>query len=198
MRNKITGIKYFICFIILSGFSFFAVSFANIPEYSQKIAGQLTQNNYSRTSDIERLFAGSLNLGDCIIYTKVPRGLIVSICSTIFFEEGQDKLLDSSKPVLSKIAQILKFINKECSVESNTAYKSWEKSNYKSNWELSTVRAGKIVDYLIKVEKISPQKINAIGFGEVMPFSSNVHYSNNMDRRIDFVILNYEKQEPLN
>lgn len=193
MRNKITGLLYFICFIILSGISSPLFALGHGFDENIKISGQLTENKYNKTSDIEQLFSQNLNLGDCVIYTKVPRGLIVSICSTIFFDEGQDILLDNSKPILSKIAQILKFINKECSIESNTAYTSWEKSKYKSNWELSTVRAGKIVDYLIKVEKVHPQKINAIGFGEFMPFSSNVHYSNHMNRRIDFVILNYER-----
>lgn len=197
MRNKIRRIKYFIYFIILSGF--IIPTFASeISQNSHQITGQLTQNKYNQSSNIEDLFSKNLNLGNCIIYTKVPRGLVVSICSTVFFDEGQDILLESSKTILSTIAQILKTMNKSCSIESNTAYNSYEKSKYKSNWELSTVRAGKIADYLIKVEKVNPQKIHAIGFGEFMPFKSNVDYKNSMDKRIDFVILNYEKENPLN
>lgn len=196
MRNKIREISYFICLMVLFWINL-PCSALNSSD-NIKISGQLTQNRYQLTSEIEKLFKQNLNLGECIIYTRVPRGLIVSICSTLFFEEGHDVILESSKPLLSKIAQLLKFLDKSCIIESNTAYNSVDKSDYTTNWELSTVRADEIADYLIKVEKINPQKIQAIGFGELMPFSSNVSYKNNMDKRIDFVIINYEKENPLN
>jgi ompA/motB domain protein len=171
------------------------------PSYSKtsnfKIKGNLTQNYSVPTAEIERMFRSKLNLGNSVIYTKVPRGLVVSIDSTVFFNLGQDELLEQSKSVLYQIALILKTLNNQCIVEGNTDVDSWEVSNYQYNWELSTVRAGKIVDYLIKVEKVNPHRINAIGFGEMMPFYDNVNYRQNMNKRIDFVIINYEKQKPL-
>lgn len=177
------------------------VLFLAHPSYSKtsnfKIKGNLTQNYSIPTAEIEQMFRSILNLGDSVIYTKVPRGLVVSIDSTVFFNLGQDELLEQSKSVLYQIALILKTLNNQCIVEGNTDVDSWEVSNYQYNWELSTVRAGKIVDYLIKVEKVNPHRINAIGFGEMMPFYDSVSYRQNMNKRIDFVIINYEKQKPL-
>lgn len=177
------------------------VLFLAHPSYSKtsnfKIKGNLTQNYSIPTAEIEQMFRSNLNLGDSVIYTKVPRGLVVSIDSTVFFNLGQDELLEQSKSVLYQIALILKTLNNQCIVEGNTDVDSWEVSNYQYNWELSTVRAGKIVDYLIKVEKVNPHRINAIGFGEMMPFYDSVSYRQNMNKRIDFVIINYEKQKPL-
>ncbi len=177
------------------------VLFLAHPSYSKtsnfKIKGNLTQNYSIPTAEIEQMFRSNLNLGDSVIYTKVPRGLVVSIDSTVFFNLGQDELLEQSKFVLYQIALILKTLNNQCIVEGNTDVDSWEVSNYQYNWELSTVRAGKIVDYLIKVEKVNPHRINAIGFGEMMPFYDSVSYRQNMNKRIDFVIINYEKQKPL-
>lgn len=177
------------------------VLFLAHPSYSKtsnfKIKGNLMQNYSIPTAEIEQMFRSNLNLGDSVIYTKVPRGLVVSIDSTVFFNLGQDELLEQSKSVLYQIALILKTLNNQCIVEGNTDVDSWEVSNYQYNWELSTVRAGKIVDYLIKVEKVNPYRINAIGFGEMMPFYDSVSYRQNMNKRIDFVIINYEKQKPL-
>ncbi|MBD5403253.1 OmpA family protein [bacterium] len=186
-KNKIT--KYFIfctVFIIL-----LLEQYSIAQEYSSPMMAMLTKNYFAPTSEIENLFKNNLQLGDSVIYTKVPRGLVISIDSLIFFKEGNDDLLDSAKPHLSAIANILRQINNNCIIESNTEFNSNKKSDYSTNWELSTVRAGKIADYLIKNEHISPSKISAIGYGEYMPFSTQ---SSNMDRRIDFVIINYEAQ----
>lgn len=195
MKKIIRKFLYFICLTAIYGINIQCNALDN--NSNLKIRGNLTQNYSIPTIEIETIFRTQLKLGSSVIYTKVPRGLVVSIDSSIFFNEGQDKLLDSSKPVLYIIATILKTINNQCIVEGNTDANSWENSNYASNWELSTVRAGKIVDYLVKVEKVNPHRINAIGFGEMIPFYDNLNYKQNMNKRIDFVIINYEKQKPL-
>ena len=87
------------------------VLFLAHPSYSKtsnfEIKGNLTQNYSIPTAEIEQMFRSKLNLGDSVIYTKVPRGLVVSIDSTVFFNLGQDELLEQSKSVLYQIALIL-------------------------------------------------------------------------------------------
>ncbi len=196
MRNKIREITYFICLAVL-----FWVNFCCNNAYSQKsaITGQLIHNNYNiPTDDIERLFKDKLSNENNIVYTKVPRGLIVSIDSTMFFRKGDDELIDSAKPLLHHIADILRVLDNKCIVESNSNFETFENSTYHSNWELSIVQAEKIVDYLIKTEKINPGRISAVGYGEMMPFKQKNRYNENFNQRIDFVIINYEKVELLN
>ena len=183
--------------ITFFGTNFNCLAQNNNNNSNLKIRGNLLQNYSIPTTEIENMFRSQLKLGNAVLYTKVPRGLVVSIDSSVFFNEGKDELLESSKPVLYTIAAILKTLNNQCIVEGNTDADSWETSNYASNWELSTVRAGKIVEYLVKVEKVNPHRINSIGFGEMMPFYDNVSYKQNMNKRIDFVIINYEKLKPL-
>lgn len=164
--------------------------------YVPLITGELTHNYHPSTLDIERLFKEKLQLNNTmIIYTKVPRGLVISIDSSVFFEKGKDKLLESSKPILKLLSEVIISLPNDCVVEGNVV--SMGKSDYSDNWELSTVRAEKIVDYLIKTHQVNPQKIDAVGFGEFMPFEDNVDYRGNLENRIDFVIINYEKIKPL-
>ena len=151
-----------------------------------------TATGYIQTStdDIETIFRNNIPLQDSVIYTQVPRGLVVSLVSLIFFEEDSDEISECSKCVLDIIGDILLFIDKPCIIESNTPKNTYQKTCYRSDWELTMVRAEKIADYLIKVRKIPPEKIRAAGFGAMMPFDDNVSFKGNLNRRIDFVILN--------
>ncbi len=195
MRNKIAEITYFICLAILS--EIFLPVYALKNDTRIQITASLTENKYNSTEEIENLFKTNIEPQNEIVYTKVPRGLIVSINSSIFFEEGQDEIKEDSKTILNKIGEILKITDKSCVVEDNSGNKSPQSSIYQSNWEFSIVRAEKIAQYLIKCQNLNPKKIRAIGFGEIMPFNDNVSYGLNMNRRIDFVILNYEKNVPI-
>ncbi len=57
------------------------------------------------------------------------------------------------------------------------------------NWELSAVRADKIAEYFIKVKKLNARNIQSIGLGDISPVIEN------MNNRIDFVIINYDKTD---
>ncbi len=198
MKNKIVEIRYFICLAILLEFNLLCQNFCIAEESS--ISGQLIKNNYYKnTANIENLLKERLSSDkNSIVYTKVPRGLILSVDSSIFFDEGKSDLLETSKPLLHSIAEVLKILNIKCIIETNTDVQDWKKSDYNSNWELSIICADKIVDYFIQVEKINPQKISALGFGEFIPFRGELDNKQKFKRRIDFVIINYEKYRPLN
>lgn len=191
MRNKIAALIYFICLTILFSNSTRVFGLEKeLDTQNLQISASFIDNS---TSDIEKLFRNNLNLGDCILYSTVPRGLIVSINSAVFFDDGKDEIKECSKEILNKIAQIIKFIDKPCIIEGNTTKNTYTRSIYRSDWEISMVRAERIADYLIKAGNLSHDQIRAIGFGEFVPFNT----SNNveMSQRIDFVILNYGQEK---
>ena len=188
MKNKIIEFVYFILLTILSGLLCCAYSI----ETGYQIAGQLVENNFDKNSEVENIFKSNLSLKEAVIYTKVPRGLIVSINSDIFFEDGKDIIKENSKIFLDEIGSILKQLDKPCIIEGNSKSSQVESPYYNTNWEISIVRAEKIARYLIEKQQIDPQKIQTVGFGEMMPLTkSNLDFT----QRIDFVILNYELKE---
>lgn len=187
---KLKNLLYLSLFIQLISLSCFAY------ENSPKIEVNLTQNQNIQTNKIENIFKQQLKSND-IIYTKVPRGLIISLPSNLFFENGKDILLESSKPIINLISSILNTQSYKCMIEANTEPDSWTSSKFAYNWELATSRADNIVNYMIKSQKVNPQKIRAIGFGEMEPFYDKTKGFNFMNERIDFIIINYENTKPL-
>ncbi len=188
MKNKNSGIRYFILLTILSGLLTNTQAFETGIQISEKPA----EVNYIHNSDIENLFRNTLPSTDIAIYTPVPRGLIISFDSNIFFEEGLDEIKENSKILLNNIGEIIKYLDKSCIIEGNAKASTIKNTHYNTNWEISIIRAEKIVQYLIKNQQLNPQKIHAVGFGEKIPLLKN---NTEYNQRIDFVILNYEKNE---
>lgn len=138
------------------------------------------------------MFEDVMPKGTVIIYTKVPRGLIVSVDEDTLFSDEDIAIKAKGTGILDAIVKVLKELDNECTVESHTENHNYDDSLYKSDWELSTARAGNIVDYLVYSGGISSRRLFALGYGEVMPFKGNVSTQEGFNKRIDFVIFDYE------
>lgn len=136
---------------------------------------------------LENLFKAVLPLRCGIMYTKVPRGLIISIDEKCFFNHGEVRIRESSLDILDAISVLLAKLPNYCVIENHT-----EEQDCNDNWELSVARASNLAEYMIKYRKLPMEKVFSLGFGETMPFRDNVAPVKGMNNRIDFVIIEYE------
>ncbi len=142
---------------------------------------------------LETIFKTYLPIKEGILYTKVPRGLIVSIDERYFFNEGETRIKESSLCILDIIIVLLHKLSNYCVVEDHTETDIFLDSSYKQTWELSLVRSSNIVEYMIECGKLPSTRLFALGYGQYMPFLDNVSKDKNgMNNRIDFVIIEYE------
>lgn len=141
---------------------------------------------------LERSFKQKVNLDEGVIFTKVPRGLVISFDEAIFFSPGDARIKENSLYILDVLASGLRNIHNDCVVEDHTQENMDAVSTYHYGWEISIARAGNIAQYLINCGCINSNRIFALGYGEFMPFKDNVDEHVGMDNRIDIVILEYE------
>lgn len=177
MKNKIRD-KYFICFAIL-----FIVF--ELRGYTQNIGSV----RLTTTKSIENLAKHEI-ISEDVIFTVVPRGLVISVATDDIFHYGGIMIKDSAHELLKNIADVIKKADKPCVIEGNALTQN--DMDEISNIELSLMRADAIAEFFIKYCGISPNSLRAIGFGNMMPFDDNVSYKGHLNKRIDFVILNYE------
>ena len=174
------------------------------------IEGDFLSVSYQpKTDKLETIFKDALPLKDGIIFTKVPRGLIVSIDERYFFNDGEARIKESSLCILDRIIFLLHELSNYCVVEDHTQDNNLLGTIYDNDCELSLVRSTNIVQYMIKYGNIKPDRLFALGYGQYMPFRGNVksydsnsgvptgmaasnYLKNRMNKRIDFVILEYE------
>jgi len=159
---------------------------------AQQVNVYMNVNFDTKASLAAQQFKEKLPLGsNSAAYTKVPRGLIVSIADEKFFQHNSAKLTDEGKELLNIIAGILKNFSNKCAIETHTDEIPQEKTAYRESWEISIRRANVITEYLIKCCNINTERLYPIGFGEVMPFNDSVSSEKFTDNRIDFVIFDY-------
>ena len=161
-----------------------------------------------KTDKLETIFKSALPLKDGIVFTKVPRGFIVSIDERYFFNEGEARIKESSLCILDRIIILLHELSNYCVVENHTEDNNLSGTIYNDDCEISLARSTNIVQYMIKYGKVPPDRLFALGYGQYMPFRGNVKsydkngvatgmaasndIKNTMNKRIDFVILEYE------
>ena len=89
---------------------------------------------------------------------------------------------------LDKIAVLINKLEKDIVVESHYSFEYSKNEQYDNLWEISLAKANNITRYLIRCGGVNPEKIFAIGYGEISPLNSNPKFTD----RVDFVILDYK------
>ena len=142
---------------------------------------------------LENSFRAALGNNKTVVaYTKVPRGLIVSIEESMLFNKGSVQIRQDGYKILDCFVAVLSQFDNRCVVESHTEENFSENSEYKEDWEISIRRANAISDYLVNKGKLAQERIFPLGFGEFMPYKETVSKIGFFDNRIDFVIIDYD------
>jgi len=128
-----------------------------------------------------------------------PRGLVISIREAGSFATGSAELSAVAEVLLAEIAATLTEVGNLVRVEGHTDDVPIHTERYRSNWELSTARATRVVAYLIE-QGLSPERLSAAGYGEFHPRVANDSDPGRArNRRTDVVVLNpvtSEREEP--
>jgi chemotaxis protein MotB len=118
------------------------------------------------------------------------RGLTVSLAEAGFFDPGSAVMPPKALEAVDRIAATLRPFEHNIRVEGHTDNTPIHTAQFPSNWELSTARATFLLQYLIATEKISPQRLSAVGYGEYRPVASNDTAEGRAEnRRVDLVVL---------
>lgn len=119
------------------------------------------------------------------------RGLIISFNDSVFFDSGQAVIKPDWQSKLISIAKVLNGIDNYIHVEGHTDNVAINTDYFPSNWQLSSVRASNVVQFLISKGSVKPERLQANGYGEYRPIKSNdTEEGKAANRRIDIVIVN--------
>lgn len=129
-----------------------------------------------------------------ITITSDERGLVISLASDNFFEEGSAELnIDETRETLLRLSEFFKSPElkmRRFRIEGHTDNTAvTEGSKYESNWELSASRAMNVLHYLADYG-VSENKFSIAGYADTRPKSSNdTPESRAYNRRVDIIIL---------
>ena len=125
------------------------------------------------------------------VSTKIDeRGLQVSLNSTLLFDSGQAEVKADSVKKLISIGKILNKVDNYVRIEGHTDSTPIYNYEFKSNWQLSAIRATNVTELLISQAGIHPKRISAVAYGENRPVATNsTEIGKAKNRTVDIIIL---------
>lgn len=121
------------------------------------------------------------------------RGMVISLGEAAFFAPGETEVLPQCRHKLDKIVNVLRDRGFQIRVEGHTDDTPITSGRYRSNLELSTLRASRIVEFMIYEYQFPPDKLSSAGYGPWRPVASNeTEEGRQRNRRVDLVVLNEE------
>jgi chemotaxis protein MotB len=139
-----------------------------------------TVNSYLRSEGLDRSIQVTVN----------QRGVAVSISDQFLFESGSAELKPEGQRVLYKIATLVRNAVPAISVEGHTDTVPLRGGRYRDNWGLSSARAAVVASYLETDAGVSPQKLQAVGYGPYRPLVPNDSTEHRaLNRRVDLIFL---------
>lgn len=113
-------------------------------------------------------------LADKVQVNLTREGLHVVMRDDVMFHSGEAELIEPSRSILSKIADVVRDHVESVSVRGHTDAEPIATPRFPSNWELSGARASSVVRYLLQAPgALDPVRYAAAGFAEYHPVASN-------------------------
>lgn len=171
---------------------------------SDQDKGNGTKSETEQMEDIKKVldsYMAQNDLSGSVTSSVTERGLVVSLNDAAFFDSGKASIKPNYQDKIIQIAKIMNQMGNYIRVEGHTDNVPMHSSGFKSNWELSVIRATNVTELIIASANVSPYKVSAIGYGEYRPIAdNNTDAGRAKNRRIDLVVLSskYEGEESNN
>ncbi len=154
-----------------------------LAKLKAKMAAQKALNDRLKAQFRGLISAGALKI------MNVNGRLVIKMANRILFKAGKAKLSRRGRRALKKIAKVLMKIPRHFQVAGHTDNRPIKKSKYKSNWQLSAVRAVNVVN-LLRKGGVPGRNVSAAAFGAYQPVSTNrSRMGRKLNRRIEITLL---------
>lgn len=134
---------------------------------------------------------------EAVEFLQVGNELVLRLPVSALFGPGDDRLSRDVLPALLAIAEEIRDRPVELRVEGHTDDRPIHNGRFRSNWELSALRATAVIAALSKLGHIEPPRLSAVGYGEFHPLADNTTAEGRAkNRRVDLVLRVRGADEP--
>lgn len=122
---------------------------------------------------------------------QVLKGVVyISLADNMLYKSGSYEINERAEETLSKIAKIIMdYKDYDVLIEGNTDNVPITRPNIRNNWDLSTLRASSVVQYLQTRYGVDPKRLTAGGRGEYNPIAdNNTEIGRQRNRRTQIII----------
>ncbi|GAA0076518.1 flagellar motor protein MotB [Clostridium sp. CTA-5] len=144
-----------------------------MTEVKQMLEKEIKQEGYSDKVKVD------LNEG----------GLEVAIQDVILFNSGDANVLKDVSPLLLKISGMLKGLDNNIKIVGHTDNVPISNSNFRSNWDLSAIRAINVMNFMVSSGGITQDKISIEAYADQKPkFDNSTEDGKAKNRRVEIFV----------
>lgn len=123
-------------------------------------------------------------------------GLEITIQDVALFNSGEAEVLKSVQPLLLQITSSLSSLDNTIKVVGHTDNVPIYTSKFRSNWDLSAMRAINVMDFMVEKGKLKKENFSIQAYGEYRPIADNsTAEGKSKNRRVEIFIV---RKYPLN
>ncbi len=125
-------------------------------------------------------------------------GLEIDIQDVVLFNSGDAEVLKQSSALLTQISKMLKGLDNNIKVTGHTDNQPISNSKFRSNWDLSAIRAINVMNFLSNIGGIPANKLSIQAYGEYMPkFDNATEAGRAKNRRVEISIVRKYSSPPV-
>ncbi|WP_315074702.1 flagellar motor protein MotB [uncultured Clostridium sp.] len=116
-------------------------------------------------------------------------GLDIAIQDVVLFNSGEADVLQNVSPLLSKISDMLQGLDNKIKVVGHTDNVPISNSKFRSNWDLSAMRAINVMNFMTTTGKVAQDRMSIQAYGDQMPkYSNDTEEGRAKNRRVEIVV----------
>lgn len=153
----------------------------------------------NNTKEQDTMLALKLNLdkeiqksgyGGKVKVTLNNDGLGIAIQDVILFNSGDADVLKSVYPLLVQISKMVGNLDNNIKIVGYTDNVPIHNGKFRSNWDLSAMRAINVMQFMIEIGKLNPDKFSVQAYGEYLPkYNNSTAEGRAMNRRVEMIIV---------
>ncbi len=117
-------------------------------------------------------------------------GLEISIQDVILFNSGKADVIDNVYPLLLHISELLKSLDNDIKVVGHTDNVPIKTPQFRSNWDLSAMRAINVMNFFIENGGMNPERFSFQGYGQYSPkYDNSTDEGKAKNRRVEIVLV---------
>ena len=151
------------------------------------------QAEYDKMTEVKKMLEEEITKEGYSDKVKVElnsEGLEISIQDAVLFNIAEAEVKDNLSPLLVQISNLLQGLDNQVKVVGHTDNIPIKNDKFRSNWELSSMRAINVMNFIVSSGKISPDKVSIQAYGEYMPkFENTTDAGRAKNRRVEIIVV---------
>ena len=157
---------------------------------------EIKSKNFEGLAKTLGSFAKANGLESKITVTNDVDSITISLADNLLFDSGSADLKPGAQDVLTQVASALVGLPNQLRIEGHTDNVPVNSPDFATNWELSGVRASRVLRFLALAGPLPSGRISFAGYADTRPVADNTTSEGRaLNRRADIVIIYPTKED---